>query len=131
MKHLKFKVQVTHEQSILIQQAVFKKGGSWASGNTVVVCEFCPFLVLKKGCLTTCKDEDDFYENHGDVKQVFAREALALINGCKAIEPVFVVDIRGGEIAVRKKHPRSARGSRQRHPWSGVPLDYWGDNSIY
>ena len=87
MKNLKFKVQVTPEQRASIQQAVFKKGGSWASGNAFVVCQFCPFLVLKKGCLTTCKDEDDFYENNGDVKQVFAREALALIKGCKAIKP--------------------------------------------
>ena len=36
MKHLKFKVQVTPEQSSEIQKAIFEKRGQWADGTTDV-----------------------------------------------------------------------------------------------
>ena len=105
MKTIRIKVQVTPEQSKEIQEAIFKKGGSWARGDAYVKYQAYHFLVIEYGYLTYCVTEDDFYEHNGDVKQVFARDALALIKGCKAIKPAFVVDIRGGEIAVRKNTP--------------------------
>ena len=87
MKKIRIKVQVTPEQSKAIQEAIFKKGGSWASGDAYVKHQDYHFLVIDYGYLTCCVTEDDFYKNHGDVKQVFAREALALISEGTAIKP--------------------------------------------
>ena len=77
---------VTPEQSKAIQEAVFKKGGSWANGDAYVKHQAYHFLVIDYGCLTYCVTEDDFYEENGDVKQVFARDALALISESTAIK---------------------------------------------
>lgn len=102
MKNLYIKVQVTPEQSTAIQEAVFEQGGSWSAGETFVKYISYPFLTINGGILTFCSDEDSFYTNRSDLKQVFAREALELIEKCVAIKPAFVVDIRRGEIAVRE-----------------------------
>ena len=86
MNNLTFKVQVTPEQSKAIQEAIFKKGGSWAGGATYVKNQSYPFLVLEYDCLTYYATEDNFYKHNGNAKQVFARDALALISESTAIK---------------------------------------------
>ena len=86
MKTIRIKVQVTPEQSKAIQEAIFKKGGSWASGNAYVKHQSYPFLIINYGYLTYCVAENRFYKHNGDVKQVCAREALAIIRESTAIK---------------------------------------------
>ena len=86
MKNLTIKVQVTPEQSKAIQEAIFKKGGGWATGDTCLKYLDKPFLVINYGYLVYSVTEDEFYEYNDNAKPVCARDALAIINESTAIK---------------------------------------------
>ena len=111
MKNLKFKVQVTPGQSKAIQEAVFEKGGGWMDQNTMVIHTDMPFLVIDKGTLFFCHNEASF--NEEDIKQVFARFALALIKASTSMNPTYIVDVRGSTVAIRDKNV------------TGINISYW------
>ena len=105
MKHLKFKVQVTPEQSAKIQKAIFAKGGKWV-GNVVAVRLLDePFLVVRNGGISYLNSEKGFQNFDPAVPQWFAHNALERIRKSTSMH-TYVVDAFDNVIAVRTSTSR-------------------------
>lgn len=102
MKNLKIRCQVTPEQSRKIQKAFFAKGGRRSSGSAVVAYTYSPFLFIHQGELHYTENELVYMELNPGLKQVFAHEALELIQNCSQ-EDTYVIDVRDTLIAVRRQ----------------------------
>ena len=101
MKHTKFKVQVTPEQSAEIQRALFDKGRSCRDQYTTVSNTDMPFMVIKEGKVLFYFSEAAFLEDKS-VDHLFAHEALALIKASTSLKTPYVVDDREDRVAVRE-----------------------------
>ena len=100
MKNLKFKVQVTPEQSAEIQKAIFAKGGKWISNRADVRLQDQPFLVVQNGKITYLVTEKAFQNYDPSVPQWFAHDALERIRKSTPMHK-YVVDSFDNVIVVR------------------------------
>lgn len=100
MKNLKFKVQVTPEQSAEIQKAIFEKGGQWADGTTDVKHMDKSFLIVQNGKITYLVTEKEFQNYDPAVTQWFANDALGRIRKSTPMHK-YVVDSFDNFIVVR------------------------------
>ena len=110
MKNLKFKVQVTPEQSEKIQKGIFKKGGSWASGDAYVKYHSLPFLSIESGFMKAHDVEEHFIQL--PYTQVPALDALCMVENSRPYTP-YSVDIHGDVIAVRTTVSKKALSSNR------------------
>ena len=85
MKNLKVKAQVTPEQIAEIQKAIFKKGGSWASGDAYVKCQSFPFLSIESGLMKAHDEEEHFIQL--PYAQVPALDAMCMVENSKPYTP--------------------------------------------
>ena len=100
MKNLKFKVQVTPEQSAEIQKAIFAKGGKWISNKVEVRLLDQPFLIVHNGEISYLSTEKKFQNYDPAVTQWFAHDALDRIRKSTPMHK-YVVDSFDNVIVVR------------------------------
>ena len=101
MKNLKFKVQVTPEQSAEIQKAIFAKGGKWVSNLVEVRLLDRAFLVVQNGEISYLNTEKRFLQSTSpDLPQWFAHDALERIRKSTPMHK-YVTDVYDNVIAVR------------------------------
>ena len=108
MKHLKFKVQVTPEQSAEIQKAIFAKGGKWVGNRIEVRLLDQPFLVVQNGNISYLNTEKGFQNYDPAVPQWFAHAALERIRKSTSMHK-YVVDAFDNVIVVRTTTSYDAR----------------------
>ena len=105
MKNLKFKVQVTPEQSTKIQKAIFAKGGKWVTNRTYVRHLDQHFLVVQNGEISYIHSEEGFQNYDPAFTQWFAHDALDRIRKSTPMH-TYVVDSFDNVIAVRTSTSR-------------------------
>lgn len=60
-----FKIQVTPEQSKIVQEILFGYGIYWVSRTRSIICLDAPYLFVENGKISQCsKRQRDYFENH-------------------------------------------------------------------
>ena len=86
MNNLTFKVQLTSLQNKKFQEAVFEKGGTWAEGETTVLGQNNPFMVLRQGKMSSTTEYNESFFRALSAPEVLTEQAFKLVKNALPVE---------------------------------------------